>query len=450
MKHIVIIGAGLTGLSAAYHLEQNGFFNYTLFEKENSPGGLCRSITDAGFTFDFTGHLLHINDPYFKELIEKIAPLHHFNQINRRSFIHSHNTYTKYPFQINLFGLPPDVISECIVGYVNRTQTSIKNPSFVQWVLENFGPGIAKHFFFPYQEKIFAYDIHKLSASWTGRFVPSTSLEQIVKGALTQSNDESIGYNASFFYPKQGGIFMWVEQLAQQLKNPIYTNYHAQRIDTRTQTVHFANGHTQKYDHLITTMPLDILISCMQEKEHTNLQSARSHLLCNSVTNFNLGIKNPHLSDKHWIYFPETKYPFYRVGFPHNFARSMAPEGCSSLYGEFAHIHKSKQWVTHTLKKSLNSLHKLLAIDPQTIITQPTIHIPHAYVIYDTWRDTNLAAIHDRLHSYNIYSVGRYGEWKYSSMQEAVLDGKNIAHTLIAPPQQHTKNIYPSIHQEQS
>ena len=69
MAKVIIIGAGLTGLSAAYHLEKKGFNDYLIVEKEDSPGGLCRSIKQDGFTFDYTGHLLHSNNAYFSEFL---------------------------------------------------------------------------------------------------------------------------------------------------------------------------------------------------------------------------------------------------------------------------------------------------------------------------------------------------------------------------------------------
>lgn len=122
MADIVIIGAGLTGISAAYHLEKKGFSSYRLFEKEQEIGGLCRSVTQDGFTFDFTGHLLHASDPYFSELIAQVVGVENLNSIDRASFIYSHHTFTRYPFQANLYGLPEQVIVDCIAGFVNRTQ----------------------------------------------------------------------------------------------------------------------------------------------------------------------------------------------------------------------------------------------------------------------------------------------------------------------------------------
>src|SRR5207248_3393620 len=93
MAKVVILGAGLTGLSTAYHLEKRGFFDYLLFEQEATPGGLCRSVVTNGFTFDFTGHLLHASDAYFRSFLADTIGFDNLNAIYRQSFIYSQETY---------------------------------------------------------------------------------------------------------------------------------------------------------------------------------------------------------------------------------------------------------------------------------------------------------------------------------------------------------------------
>ncbi len=433
MAHIIIVGAGLTGLSTAYHLEQQGFYDYTIIEKEPTIGGLCRTVQQDGFTFDYTGHLLHASDPYFRSLIERLVGLEHFNPITRRSFIYSQGMYTRYPFQINLYGLNAQTIGECIEGFVLRKQSKKKVPSFYEWVLQQFGAGFGKHFFFPFQEKIFAYDIHKITASWTGRFVPTTSLPQIIQGAMADTGDETIGYNAHFLYPKQGGTFFWINKFAQSIRNRIITNCALTSVDLRSKTITTNNGHTKRYAHLVNTIPLDTFLRVVRDKPTTHVQRAAQHLRCNSVINFNLGIARPHLSDKHWIYFPEPQFPFYRLGFPHNFSPYAAPDNCSSLYGEFSYQNKDQAWITATLKNSLALSKKLLNISTSDIITEKIIPISHAYVTYDFWREKNLPRLLNRMAQESIICTGRYGQWKYASMQEAVLDGQAVAHQLLAP-----------------
>ncbi len=431
MAQVVIIGAGLTGISTAYHLEQKGFTEFKLFEKESEPGGLCRSIEQDGFTFDYTGHLLHTGDAYFKSLIDQISGLNNFNVINRRAFIYSHERYSRYPYQINLYGLPTKTIADCIEGYINRP--IIKNPvSFREWVITTFGQGFGKHFFFSFQEKIFATNIDQLTSSWTKNFVPKTSLNKILYGALEDQGDTPVGYNAQFYYPKIGGIFAWVNQFAKQLKQPIYTNMQVESIDIINKSIKFSSGHIEPYETLINTMPLDRLLACLKEPSSSFLRSAKPYLQCNQVINYNLGINRPDVSDKHWIYFPERKFPFYRLGFPTNFSAQMAPDDCSSIYGEFSHKNKSAQWVKKTLKESISLTKKLLGISNKEIVTERIIPISHAYVTYDHWREENIGKLHTELNKQNIYSIGRYGEWKYGSMQDAVLDGREMAQKISA------------------
>jgi len=202
----------------------------------------------------------------------------------------------------------------------------------------------------------------------------------------------------------------------------------------RRKIVQFTNGHGEPFDQLITTMPLDRLLNCLHETAATHMKHARKQLLCTSVVNFNLGINRLDLSDKHWIYFIEKQYPFYRIGFPHNFSPSLVPPNCSSLYGEFSYINKSSRYINNTLKKAMLETKKFFHLSNSEIITEKIIHIPHAYVIYDKWREKNVKKLLTRLQEYAIYSIGRYGQWKYSSMQEAILDGKKIAEQLTIRP----------------
>lgn len=434
MAKVVIIGAGLTGISTAYHLEKNGFFDYILFEKEETSGGLCRSVKQDGFTFDFTGHLLHASDPYFRELLTSLIGLDNLNVINRRSFVYSQDTYTRYPYQINLFGLPQETIIECIEGFATKSLYKKKPHSFYDWVLHTFGQGIAQHFFFPFQQKIFDYDLHKISPTWMSRFVPATSLKQMLEGAFKDNDTATIGYNANFFYPKYDGIQSWINVLKNQLKNPIKNGYSVKKIDLANKNLIFSNGWHETFQTLISTIPLDVFIENLKDKPSTAFKNAQQYLVCNSVINFNLGVTRPDLSDKHWIYFPEKKYPFYRIGFSHNFASSMAPEGNSALYGEFSYVKKNNHDIASMLKESLAITKKLFSLSEHEIATEKIISIPHAYVLYTFWREKNIEKLLQRLQEEHVYSIGRYGAWKYSSMQEAVLDGKAMAEKLITSP----------------
>ena len=110
---VVVIGAGPTGLSAAYHLGEDAL----LLEANDTVGGWCRSLTDNGFTFDWAGHIMFSTDPYVHEMYEMLLG-DNVHWQDREAWIYSKNVYTRYPFQGSLYGLPADVIKECIVGAI--------------------------------------------------------------------------------------------------------------------------------------------------------------------------------------------------------------------------------------------------------------------------------------------------------------------------------------------
>ncbi len=430
---MVILGAGLTGLSTAYHLEKNNFFNFKIFEKENLPGGLLKSFKQDGFTFDYTGHLLHISDQSFYDFLNETAGIENFFIQNRKSFVYTHEKFVNYPFQANLFGLPENIIYESIVGFINRKK-HIKNPkNFYDWVLKYFGSGLGKHFFFPYNTKLLSYNLKEISHSWTGRFVPQTNLKTIINSAIKPQTESRMGYNNKFYYPTNGGIQFLIDKLKNKIKTKINTNFKVTNIDLKNKLLIFDNGHSEKFNILISTAPLDNLLKLIIDKSSTNFSNQAKNLLCNSVINFNLGFNENNIKDKHWLYFPEKKYSFYRMGFWQNICKNSAPKNYSSIYGETSYIQNkiTKKQVDNLTYKSIEQALNFLNLKKENIVTQKILNIDHAYVIYNKWREQNLKKLHNNLNTESIYSIGRYGEWKYSSMQEAFLDGKTAAKNIL-------------------
>lgn len=433
MARTIIIGAGLTGLSAAYHLEKKGCTDLLIVEKESTIGGLCRSVTSNDFTFDYTGHFLHLQNPAVAHCISHTVGFNFFDEITRHSYIYSHECYTPYPYQMHLHGLPIDVCVDCIEGFVARDTN--KNPqSFHAWVLAHFGKGFGKHFFFPYQQKICDYDVRKLQASWTGRFVPSTTLRTIIEGTLSANAHDAVGYNATFFYPKTPGIETFIKAFARNIRTPITTACTVTRINLAKKIVVLSDGTTHPYEHIISTMPLDSLLTILDDAPTTAFNHAQGKLQCTSVINLNLGLKTALPTDKQWVYYPESTTAWYRLGYPQAICPASAPTGGSSLSIEISHRKRTRAWQHEALARAKKEVSTVLHIDPAMIATEVVLSLPHAYVVYDAWREKNLTCLLNRLAQQDIYSIGRYGAWKYASMHEAILDGKNIADSLTITP----------------
>ncbi len=433
MVKVLIAGSGLTGLSAAYHLEKKATFDVSIVEKLSVPGGLLRSETVSGFTFDHTGHYLHINDEYFRYFLETVFGFAQLQTIERKAAVYNNQVLVEYPYQMHLYGQPLSVIIDCIEGFMKRSDR-YKNPAtFYQWVLKYFGKGFGEHFFFPFNGKLLAYDVKKIHPSWTGRFVPKIELDNLLQGALTNKKTTA-GYNSNFFYPKQGGISGLITALIKRLFSPIAYEHEVVEVNVDLKKVFFANGTVKSYDYFISTMPLNILLKKLKGHAVDKISLASRKLLCNTVINYNIGVDYHIPCDQHWIYFPERAYRAYRVGFWSNVSRSLAPEGSSSLYGECSFLPGR---ITEDGKKRLRDeaiaqTCKVFDIPSQSIIMQKNLVLEHAYVIYDAWRERNLTSLLAQLKEWNIYSIGRFGEWKYSSMQEAVLDGRSVVDMIEA------------------
>ena len=154
----LILGAGLAGLSAAFHLRPG---ETLVVEREREPGGLCRTRRVEGFFFDCTGHLLHLGKGPVREMVLGLLP-RVFRSVERRACVFSKGVFTGYPFQANTHGLPPEVVRECVVGFVEslmRKGREEEPDNFRDWVLATFGEGFARHFMFPYNEKLYRVDL---------------------------------------------------------------------------------------------------------------------------------------------------------------------------------------------------------------------------------------------------------------------------------------------------
>ncbi len=428
---ILIIGAGLAGLSTAYHLSDRP---YRVVEKEKEAGGLCRSYRMDGFTFDWTGHLLHFRQPAIRELVERLLA-GQLEQHSRRSYIYSYKTYTEYPYQVNTHGLPPDVVRECLMGFIatlTAPPSTLKpeERSFKQWILESLGDGFAKHFMVPFNEKLWQVPLEELTSDWVSWLVPKPELKDVINGALG-IKDKAFGYNPSFLYPRQGGIGALPNAFLAGVKDIVYGS-ELMEVDTTRRRAVFQDGRTEPYETLVSTMPVPELVRRCTDLPPA-IREAAAGLRCASVYNVNLGVARDKVSDKHWIYFPEREYPFYRAGFPMNFSPALGRPGCSSLYVEVSHQPDAVTPPAELIKQVRTGLERAGIFRPDDeIVVADVKDIRYAYVLFDKHRARALPAVLAELESRGIHSIGRYGRWEHTSMEDAIAQGKQLAEKLRA------------------
>ncbi len=418
----IIIGSGLSGLSAAYHLGKD----YRVLERDEKIGGLCRSVTSNGYVFDLAPHIFFTGNQYVNSLVYELLKGELIRQ-RRRAYIYLHGTYVEYPFEVNLHGLPQDVIEECIEGARKRLEIHPRN--FMDWMKTTMGEGVAKHYMIPYNEKIWKYPLEDMSIDWVAGRIPSPSLEEMVKGSEGKV-DREYGPNAYFLYPRLGGIGTIPNAFAKRVEE-ISINSNVTEIRSKTkhlEVVYTLNGKQKMEvaDRVLSSVPLPELVKMIRSAPEEVIKASEG-LVYNSLACFNIGVDRRAISDKHWLYFPEKEYLFNRISFPMNLSPMTVPDGKSSILVEVTY-RGAKLDIEETKEKVREGLINTdILRDNDKVEVFDALDFKYAYVIYNQQHRRNVNIIQTYLNSLRITSMGRFGEWEYLNMDKSILSGKRAA-----------------------
>ena len=425
------MGAGLAGLSAALELGPG----CEVFERENEAGGLCRSERVEGFTFDYGGHLLHFRDRRVRELVfGLLGP--DLIEHQRSAWIYSKNTFTLFPFQVNLHGLPLPVVWECLWGFIKAQRSKVKGEkskveeeNFQEWIYRKFGKGIAKHFLIPFNQKFWRVSLTELTREWAEWSIPQPGLLDVLGGALGFRR-EGLGYNPVFYYPRGGGIDHLAGKLAEKIP-AINFGRKLLEVDPEKKKIKLDNGEERDYDRLVSTIPLPELLKKIRPAGEL-FPAGAENLACLSVAILNLGVKGE-MPPYHWIYFPESDFPFYRINISSNFSPRMAPPGCSCLWMEATWKRGETFDREKFAEASIEALLRCgLLRNRDQVVLKHHQEIEYGYVVFNRYRQMHLREILAALEKRGIYSLGRYGGWDYLTMEGAIRAGRDAAEKIRA------------------
>jgi protoporphyrinogen oxidase len=150
-----------------------------------------------------------------------------------------------------------------------------------------------------------------METSWLGGRVPLPNLAEMIEGAL-RPVAKPMGPNARFGYPLTGGFQSLVDGFLPHLRGELQLNARVTRITPSEHEVALEDGCTYRYQQLISTMPLPVLISVIGDEAPRRIKAAAAALRHVSVRCVNLGIARPKVTDKHWIYYPGDSV-FHRI-----------------------------------------------------------------------------------------------------------------------------------------
>jgi len=429
VSRVVVLGAGLTGLSAAWHAARDGVVA-TVLERSDEAGGACRTLSREAYRFDLTGHLLHLARDESRTLLRRLGLGGAFRRHRRRAGIALAGTVTPYPIQIHTHRLPPEIRRDCVLGFVEAWARGdgSEPASFADWVRQRFGEGFARHFFFPYNAKLFCAAPDELTADWVGRYVPRPALADVVDGAFGLYR-APVGYNATFLYPRDGGIRMLPDALAAAVPG-LRLGTAVTAVSLAGREVELASGERLPFDVLVATAPLTHLAALAVDLP-ASVRDAAARLRGVAVVNINLGVRGPAPRREHWLYVPEPRFPFYRVGLPSNHG-ALAPPGCHTLSVEVS-VPAGQPAPADLLARCLAGLEELgLLPDRGAGEVVAEARIDPAYAVFDAARPGAVAALRDAFRAAGVVLAGRWAEWKYSTMEDALWDGAAAARQ-VAP-----------------
>ncbi len=441
---ILIIGAGPTGLGAAWRLNELGNSEFTVVDRNPYVGGLAASFLDAkGFTWDFAVHVAHSHYHYIDRLMETVLP-DGFLIHERRSWVYTQQRFIPYPFQYNFRHLPSKAQQECLDGLLTRSPRSPGGPSdFQEWIDDAFGHGIAKHFMVPYNTKIWTVPPSQMNCQWLGDRVPEVDVARVQANIRECRDDVSWGPNHVFQFPRTGGTGSIWKSMAKRIgTDRIRLSTSVVALDAQAQVATLSSGERIQYDHLISTMPVDCLIDMAGLQD---LKPDAKRLLHSQVQVVCVALPFPipeRLREKTWIYCPDEGSIFYRITPFSIFSPAHTPDpahACSFLCEIATPGHTPMHNEAELRARVLTDLRQsglLECSEDQALVIH--LNAEYGYPIPSLDRDEALANILPKLEALHIYSRGRFGAWKYEvgNMDHSIMQGvEAVDHILSGKPE---------------
>ena len=448
----LILGAGLSGLSASYHL---GHEKCLIIEKQLHAFGHLHSELREGFTWDQGPHVSFTKNEYVKDLFASSVGNDGFEEYEVKTANYYRGNWIDHPAQSALYQIPEPLRSQCLESFISsRNSEETKTPgNYQEWLDRAFGPVFAATFPVSYTRKYWTREPKDMSTDWVGGRVYKPNVEDVIQGSKGPLG-RATHYITKVRYPRQGGYQSFATKLATGAN--IRLGAEVVRIDLVEKKVWLATGESISYRRLINTLPLPIFVAlCVQatpaEREAALALSCSQLLLVNVTAPH--GTKRP----ENWMYvYDEDKFST-RINCTEKLTPGNAPSGQTGVQVEvyFSRHRPLKQSPERVAEMVRNELVEMGLLAANTLVEGKVAHhiayAPWANVIFDhdtkpaldniwTWLGQyGLNRETDDLHpltdwgakpaiaSGSLMMAGRFGQWKYYWTDDCVLRGASLA-----------------------
>lgn len=438
---IAILGGGMAGFGAANQLHELGI-RATVYDQRPRPGGLTSSFDFGdGFVFDEGVHISFTKSERVKRIFEASTnDQFETGRVYCNNYWQGH--WIKHPAQVNLHGLPADLVVRCILDFVEANKVHdpvIRN--YEDWLLAAYGHTFATTFPMVYTRKYHTTDAVNLTTDWLGPRLYRPDLEEVLHGALAHE-PLNVFYVDEFRYPSAGGFEGFMRSLFP--KADVATGHAVTGIDMANREVRFANGRKSAFRKLISSLPLPDLIAAI-DGTPPDVREAASKLACSQVVVVNIGINRPVVTKPQWSYFYDEDIPFARVSYRANLAPRAVPAGCGAFQAEIYFSQKYRPFTgdpADWIEPTIDAMIRCGLIESRAeVIHRSAIWLPYGNVIFDHDRRPALETVHGYLDDIGIECCGRFGTWGYIWTDAAFLSGEKAARRVL----EGMRNSVPSV-----
>lgn len=418
---IAILGGGISGCALARLCAHDGH-QVIVFEATERAGGLCKSQIVDGFTFDEAGgHILFSkNKDVLQWQLERCGGEAGTVRTERQTRIRWHDRWVPYPFENGVGHLTKEAIADCLTHYiqafVERQKGTPCPEDFKSWILWRMGEGFARHFMFPYNEKIWSGPLDKMSAAWVAGRVPEAPIEDVVRSAVGLDT-EGYTHQSVFWFPRTGGFETLVKGTIAGGDFELRTNTPVQHV-AQTGDGYAVDG--EAFDLVVNTVPLPLIEPTMQgipEEIRADIRALEPI----SVTNVLIGIRaDEPIEPLSWVYLPFAEQgAANRVTYFSNYSPENAPEGHASFMAEVT--HRGPMDVTQTWVDDLaQAVGKAGLFDPSQVVKTHFAQHRFAYIDQDLEFADRIGRVRSWFDTSGYITFGRFGRYEYHNSDQCI------------------------------
>jgi protoporphyrinogen oxidase len=445
---IVIAGAGVAGLAAAYRLQMQQELPFVLFERAAEVGGYSRTVRYKDFRFDLGGHRFYTKKPEIQQLVEQVVGAD-LIQVDRLSRILFNGRFVHYPLSgpNTLLALGPLGAVHGVFDYVTMKLRGLvmgtgPERTFEQWALNRFGDYLYRTYFKVYSEKTWGVPCTELSADFAEQRIKKLSFREAVKDAiLKKGEDDSLVRR--FVYPRYGfgqipqGLAAAVREPNRMLTGHAVTGVEHEDGRLTAVLARDPTGGTlrQPCAELVSSLPLTDFVQMLRPAAPQEVVDAARRLTYRSVVILLLVLDVPQVSPDHWIYVPDPKIGFCRLHEPKNWSADMAPPGRTALVLEYFCQQGDERWnqpAGQLAREAADDLAVMGLVRPEWASDFTRVALPRAYPVYRVGYEEHLKVLTDYVGRFsNLYSIGRNASFLYTSSDHYMDMGLKAAENLL-------------------